>query len=132
MLFSYLIHWLSSLSRSGLDLLSSRLKFCWNFFMSKTLYGWSGFKTPLGNFRMSLLTALSSVVFFTDTAAPLGKNSISTIWTRLVKGKRMVNMIHISKEVTVRKKCELKFSSSSLTKKRTFSQFKFAPYPKEN
>ena len=38
----------------------------------------------------------------------------------------------ICKEVTVRKKCELKFSSSSLTKKRTFSQFKFTPYPKEN
>ena len=42
------------------------------------------------------------------------------------------HVLHTYKEVTVRKKCKLKFSSSSLNKKRTFSQFKFTPYSKEN
>ncbi len=48
--------WVSSLWRSGYWRLSSRLTFCWNFFMSKSLNGFSSSSWPLGSFRISLDT----------------------------------------------------------------------------
>ena len=59
------MHWLSNFRRSGYVLFISRLTFCWNFFMSKSLNGFSNSRRPLGSLRMSLLTAFSSIVFLT-------------------------------------------------------------------
>ena len=52
----YNFTWVSSFNLSGYCLLSSLLTFCWNFFMSNSLNGFSNSRTPLGNLRMSLLT----------------------------------------------------------------------------
>ena len=55
-MYFYKVTWVSSFNLSGYCLFSSLLTFCWNFFMSNNLNGFSNSSTPLGSFRISLLT----------------------------------------------------------------------------
>ena len=58
---------LQYLSLSGFVRLSSLLTFCWNFLISNTRKGFSMSTRPWGSFITSLLTALSSGGFLTNT-----------------------------------------------------------------